>query len=188
MSHPNIPETLQWKQNLKAGTTSVSFPFTKILLTLTTVSTDNPWTFCSLSELLAQGTLWISPLLLMLSHQTVSVQESSNPQIGAKQNSSLLYPPSFPPPHQTSSKGHIYLLSLLPNLPLTPQASTIWLPSYHSTETALARGTLLELKRLEMLCRHRPLLLTTASSGPATWEELNTRLLFLLGHVFHWPL
>ncbi|CAK7296316.1 hypothetical protein VULLAG_LOCUS5346 [Vulpes lagopus] len=83
-----------------------------------------------------------------------------------KTNSSLLCPSSSPPPHhQASSKGSVYWLSLLPSLPLTPQPRTIWLPSYHSTETTLARDTLLELKRLEMLCRNRPLLLTTAAQG-----------------------
>lgn len=81
---------------------------------------------------------------------------TSNKSEQNKTNSSLLCPSSSPPPHhQASSKGPIYSLSLLPKLPLTPQPSTIWLLSYHSTETALARGTLLELKRLEMLCRNR---------------------------------
>ena len=95
---------------------------------------------------------------------------SSNKSKRNKTNPSLLCPFSSPPPphHQAAWKGPVYSLSLLPNLPLTPQPSTIWLPPYHSTETALSRVTLLECKRLKRQCRHKPMLLTSASSGPGS--------------------
>ena len=105
---------------------------------------------------------------------------SSNKSERNKTNPSLLCPFSSPPPphHQAAWKGPVYSLSLLPNLPLTPQPSTIWLPPYHSTETALSRVTLFECKRLTRQCRHRPMFLTTASSGPGSHY-----FGFLLGHV-----
>ena len=108
---------------------------------------------------------------------------SSNKSEWNKTNPSLLCPFNSPPPphHQAAWKGPVYSLSLLSNLPLTPQPSTIWLPPYHFTEIALLRVTLFECKRLRRQFRHSPMLLTTAFSG--AWLTL---LLFLLGHVVHW--
>lgn len=113
---------------------------------------------------------------------------SSNKSERNKTNPSLLCPFNSPPPphHQAAWKGPVYSLSLLPNLPLTPQPSTIWLPPYHSTEIALSRVTLFECKRLRRQFRHRPMLLTTAFSGPGShyfcsfWGTWSTDLTFVL--------
>lgn len=172
---------------LKVGTTSIPWPFTKILLTSTILCRDNPWTFHLFSQLLAQGALWISPLLLMFSHQPINSQDSTIlKQIRSKQNKPLPSSPSSPPPpphHWASWKGPVCSLSLLPSLPFTPQPSTIWLPPYHSTETVLIRVTLLELK--DWNCADMGLCCGTCILR--AWLYI-TALSFLLRYLFYWPL
>lgn len=86
-------------------------------------------------------------------------------------------------------EGPCLFTIFFPNLPLTPQPSTIWLPLYHFTETALTRVTLVELKRLEMLCRHRPLLLNLHPQGLAHSRNwIYYCIIVLAGALFHWLL
>lgn len=158
------------------------------MLTSTILSTDNPWTFCSLNCLL-KGPFEFLHYYWCFLIKLVKVQESSN--LKTNQSKTKQTPPFcvlLPPLLLTISS--FFLLSLLPNLPLTPSIQHN-LASVLPLHWKLLLQEVLYLSSKDWKCCAgigRPLLSATASSGPGAREELKTWLLFLLGHLLQWPL
>lgn len=159
----------------------------------TVLSRDNPWTFCSLSELLAQRTLWISPLLLTLSHQACKYSRVFQPQ--TNQSKTKQTPPFcvllalllLTTKLLQRALSIRYLYFLTSHSLLNPAQSGF----FPTTPLKLLLQEVLYLSSKDWKCcagTGRPLLLATASSGPGAREELNTLLLVLLGHLLQWPL